>query len=467
MRKMTEAEFREYSLSGNLYVLIIQVGTPLAVFALFGCLFRILDTMMASHLGTIAVSAVAYLSQLHMVLNAIGSGLITGSMILINRAYGAGDNEKASALMNTLIRLIAIISVIFLLIIPVSPALLRLIATPEEFITAGTSYFRLLIISTIFSFINLIYINIEKSRGRTRVIMIVNMATMVMKLTLTALFIYGMEKGIAYIALATLLTNAAFSLYSMRHMTEKDSIFRIRISRVLHPMKGDQKKLIGISFPVAVEDSAFSLGKTVVNSLIAVYGSEMIGALGISNNVSGLATNFENGFSDASSSIVSQNYGAGRNDRAVKAYKANIVVTFAASLISIILLFIIKDPVIRIFATSREGLDAAFMETIQRIFVFDVMSCFGLALNGAGMDFLLGLGKTRITLLLNFARIYLLRIPVLFILQLLISDGATALGVMMMLSNCGVALLTTLICIGVSHKLLAENGSVHGKESCI
>ena len=143
------------------------------------------------------------------------------------------------------------------------------------------------------------------------------------------------------------------------------------------------------------------------------------------------------------------------------------VVTFAASLISIILLFIIKDPVIRIFATSREGLDAAFMETIQRIFVFDVMSCFGLALNGAGMDFLLGLGKTRITLFLNFARIFLLRIPVLFILQLLISDGATALGVMMMLSNCGVALLTTLICIGVSHKLLAENGSVHGKESCI
>ena len=40
MRRMTEQEFRAYSLSGNLYRLIIQVGTPLAVFALFNLLLQ-------------------------------------------------------------------------------------------------------------------------------------------------------------------------------------------------------------------------------------------------------------------------------------------------------------------------------------------------------------------------------------------------------------------------------------------
>ena len=133
MRRMTEQEFRAYSLSGNLYHLIIQVGTPLAVFALFNTLFSILDTMMASHLGTIEVSTVAYMNQLRMVLNAIGTGLITGSMILINREYGAGNNEKTSVLMNTLIRLILIISQIFLMMFPFIPWLLKLISTPDEF----------------------------------------------------------------------------------------------------------------------------------------------------------------------------------------------------------------------------------------------------------------------------------------------------------------------------------------------
>ena len=312
---MTESEFREYSLSGNLFHLIIQVGTPLAIFAVFNCLFSILDTMMASRLGTISVSTVAYLNQLRMILNALGSGLITGSMILINRAYGAGRNDEAALLMNTLVRLLAILSFLFLLLIPFVPSILRAIATPEEFIEEGTPYFRTLLVATIFNYINLLYINIEKARGRTKVIMAVNIASMILKLILTALFIYVLEKGIVYIALATLITYIAFTLYALPHITEKNSIFRIQPRLVFHGRKGYARKLIAISCPVAIEDSAFSLGKTVVNSMAASYGAEMIGALGISNNMSGLVTNFENGFSDASSSIISQNYGAGKYDR--------------------------------------------------------------------------------------------------------------------------------------------------------
>ena len=205
MRRMTEQEFRAYSLSGNLYRLIIQVGTPLAVFALFNTLFSILDTMMASHLGTIEVSTVAYMNQLRMVLNAIGTGLITGSMILINREYGAGNNEKTSVLMNTLIRLILIISLIFLMMFPFIPWLLKLISTPDEFIEEGAMYFRLLMVATIINFINLVYINIEKTRGRTGIIMILNIMTMLIKLILSALFVYVRD-------LLSILSHIAVSL---------------------------------------------------------------------------------------------------------------------------------------------------------------------------------------------------------------------------------------------------------------
>ena len=291
MRRMTEQEFRAYSLSGNLYRLIIQVGTPLAVFALFNTLFSILDTMMAIHLGTIEVSTVAYMNQLRMVLNAIGTGLITGSMILINREYGAGNNEKTSVLMNTLIRLLLIISLIFLMMLPFIPWLLKLISTPEEFIEEGAMYFRLLMVATVINFINLVYINIEKTRGRTGIIMILNIMTMLIKLILSALFVYVLEKGIVYIAVATLITYSLFAIYSLFHLFDKKSIFKIFPSLVFKVRKGETKKIVNISYPVAIEDSAFSLGRVVVNSLAGGYGAEMIGSLGISNNVSGIAAN--------------------------------------------------------------------------------------------------------------------------------------------------------------------------------
>ena len=456
MGRMTETEFREYSLSGNLYSLIIQIGTPLAVFALFNCLFSILDTMMASHLGTIDVSAVAYLNQLRMILNAIGSGLITGSMILINRAYGAGDNAKVSILMNTLIRLLMALSALFILMIPFVPDILRAICTPEEFIKEGALYFRILLIASALNFINLVYINIEKTRGRTGVIMVINIASMVVKLGLSAFFIYILDKGITFIALATLITYALFAAYSLTHIFDRSSIFYVNPRLIFKGKKEYTKSLIGISYPVAIEDSTFSLGKVVVSSLAASYGAEMIGALGISNNMCGIASNFENGFSDASSAIVSQNYGAKKYDRAIKAYVANIVITFTVSLIALAFLFMLDEPLIRLFSTSRSGLDASFHDTISRIFLFDAFSCLGIALNGAGMDFLLGLGRTKITLVLNFVKIFVLRIPVLFILQRFISDGATALGIMMLISNVGVSIPTTIICACVSAKLLRK-----------
>lgn len=464
MQRLSEKEFREYSLSGNLYKLIVQVGTPLAVFAVFSGFFMVLDTLMASHLGTIDVSAVAYMSQLRMIINSLGSGLVTGSMILINRAYGAGNSDKANMFMNTLIRLLIIMSAIFIALMPFAPWLLRLIGTPEEFIEEGTPYFQIITIATTINFINLVYINVEKSRGNTKAIMILNIATMLIKLMLSAFFIYVLGKGIVYIALATLITYLLFAAYSLPHLFEKGSIFCIKPRLVLHGAEGYSKNLVNISYPVAVEDSAFSLGKVVVNSMAASYGAEMIGALGISNNISGIASNFENGFSDASSSIVSQNYGAGEFARAVKAYKANIVVTFIACFLAMSIIYLMDDALIRIFATSRTGLDAQFMATIKRVFVFDSISCIGIALNGAGMDFLLGLGRTKITLILNFLKIFVLRIPVLYILQRIISDGASALGIMMMISNCGIALPTTLICYFISKDLIKQENLSGGEQ---
>lgn len=464
MKRMTEAEFREYSLSGNLPRLILQVGLPLAVFALFNCLFVLLDAMMASHLGTIEVSTVAYMAQLRLLINAIGSGLVTGSMILVNRAYGAGDMEKASLLMNTMIRLLMCVSAFFLLMMPFVPRILRLIRAPQPFIETGTLYFRIIIASTVTNFINLVYINIEKTRGNTTRIMAVNIASMALKLVLSAWFIYVLGKGIAWIALASLITYLAFAAYSIPHLCDRKSIFCIKPRLVLQRRKDLSSRIIGISYPVSVEDSAFALGKVIVNSMASSYGAGMVGALGISNNVCGIASDFQNGFSDASSSIASQNYGAGKYRRAVETYKANLAISLSAILLALIPLALASDTLITIFATSRSGLDAAFEETISTIFAFDAISCIGVAVNGAGMDFLLGLGRTKVTLLLNFLKIFVFRIPVLLLLQLVISDGAKALGIMMIASNCGAAIPTTIICIIVARKLVsAEESRNSGK----
>ena len=75
-----DEQFRDFSLNGSMGKVVLYVGFPLALYQSLNQLFKILDTMMASHIGASAVSAVAYLSQINMMLSALGGGLAVGAI---------------------------------------------------------------------------------------------------------------------------------------------------------------------------------------------------------------------------------------------------------------------------------------------------------------------------------------------------------------------------------------------------
>ena len=78
--------FRDFALNGNLWLLLLQVGLPLALYQNLNMIFKILDSMMASYISAESVSAVAYLSQINHMISAIGGGLAIGSSLKISQA---------------------------------------------------------------------------------------------------------------------------------------------------------------------------------------------------------------------------------------------------------------------------------------------------------------------------------------------------------------------------------------------
>ena len=68
-----------------------------------------------------------------------------------------------------------------------------------------------------------------------------------------------------------------------------------------------------------------------------------------------------------------------------------------------------------------------------------------LGLNAAVLALLYGLGETRLTLLLNVARVFIFRIPVFWFLQRFTALGEKSVGLMMMISNIAVAALALIV----------------------
>ena len=161
-----DEKFREFAQNGHMGKVVLQLGLPLALYQSLNQLFKILDTLMASHIGSSTVSAVAYLSQINLMLSALGGGLAVGSSIKISEAYGAGDFELVKRRVSTLFSMCAILGGgILLLLAPFTPQFLRLMNTPEEFIAEGSTYFILELVAMVVTFFNSVYIAIERVRG--------------------------------------------------------------------------------------------------------------------------------------------------------------------------------------------------------------------------------------------------------------------------------------------------------------
>lgn len=440
-----DRKFREFALTGNLWSVIFYVCVPLAFFQFINHLFSILDTMMASHVSAVAVSAVAYLSQLQSMIAAVGGGLAAGSTLKISEAYGAGDYEMVKKRLSTLLTICAAIALAVLLMIPFAPALLRFFGTPEDFIAVGARYFSITLFSTVLSFFNNVYIAIERSRGNSRRILKLNLFVVSLKLVITAVFIYGLNADITMIAVATVISQGFLFIMALKNLTWGDNAFTFsRGSIAFH--RQVVAPMMKISFPVIVEKVAFSFGKTVVNSMSKNYGSTTVGALGISNNINGMVSGVQNGFQDGGSSIISQNLGAGNTKRALGTFWRLMAINAAIGAVGFVIMNVFLGPITWLFANSAEGFNEEFQQLIMHVFRYEAIGgCIPLGINCACMALLFGFGKTKLTLFCNFSRVFVFRIPILWALQNFTTIGSESVGIVMAASNTLTAMLSFIV----------------------
>lgn len=438
-----DEKFREFSLNGSMGKVVLYVGFPLALYQSLNQLFKILDTMMASHISASAVSAVAYLSQINMMLSALGGGLAVGASIKVSEAYGAGDFVLVKKRVSTMFAMCGALGMgILLLLVPFAPGFLRLMNTPEEFISDGTTYFRLELFGMVISFFNNVYIAIERARGNSRRILILNTGVIVVKLGLTAWFVYGIGGGINMISVATILSQSLLLTAAVVNMNQKGNAFGFSLGAVSLKREIVQP-MLGLSFPVIVEKIAFAMGKVVVNSMSTVYGSWTVGALGISNNIGGITTNPQNGFQEGGSSIISQNLGAGKPKRALLAFRWVLFIDVVIGAVLMGASLLCLNQLSLLFA----GDNVEFAAMIAEIYQYEAMGAIPLGVNAAVMALLYGFGKTKITLFMNFCRVFLFRVPVLWTLQQFTELGNVSAGIVMAVSNIASGVLAAAVAV--------------------
>lgn len=448
--------FREYALTGPALKVLLAVCLPLALYQALQSIFGILDTLMASHISASSVSAVAVLNQIKSMISALGGGLSMGGCIKISESYGRGDYDAVRRQVSTLYAITVGVGVALIgLLIPFARPFLLLLQTPNDLIDTGIGYFRVEILTLVVIFFNNVYIATEKARGHSRKILLLNLAVILTKLSLTALFVYVLDQGVMMIAVATLCGQLLLLGYALCTMPRDEGAFRFG-RRNIEWSRRTVIPMLKLSYPVAAEKMLFQAGKVTVNSMAGAYGSLTAGALGISNNIGGLTTGWQSGMQDGAAPLISQNRGAGQYRRTLRLYAWLIVVNVAIGAVGLAAVTQALPWLARVFAQSKNQFDPVFQQMIIDIHSYEKLGYITLGLHSATLALLLGYGYTKLTLVLNVSRVFVFRVPVLWALQRFSSLGPEAVGVTMMVSNISVGVCAVLFAIPVIHHILQK-----------
>lgn len=443
---------REKILNGNLVYTIISICAPIFLYNLFNSFYSVIDAVVVARIDPASVSAVAMLSQIQHLLSSLGAGVAAGGGIIVARLFGAGDMDDARYHSNQVISLSSIVVALLLAIcLPLALPIMRLSGVPDELISIGTGYFIVQILTLAFMFYNSVFMAMQKAKGNTKIMFWLNILSMIIKLSLSVLFIWVMEKkDIIWVAIATMIGQAVMFTILLLMMLDRNNIFAIRLNEFR--LSGSVcKRIFAISFPIFLGKFIFSFGKVSVNGMCKEYGPLVVGALGVSNNMNGLATTPINSFEEGTSTIISQNLGAGNLKRALKTFNYSFIMASALGVIGyIIIRFLLQDQIIGLYNQNDLAQGAEeFLALIKSIHRYDSLSILALAVNAAVLGVLYGFGKTKMTMILNISRVFVFRIPILWYLQTFHKEiGAEAAGISMGISNICIA-LSSLACLGI------------------
>ena len=439
---------RELILNGSILKTIIVICLPLFVFNAFDTVYTIIDSIVVASINPLSVSAVASISQIQKLLSSIGGGLAGGGGILIAHAFGAKDDEKATKyVMNLFLLSVITTATLYVICIPFASGIMSLLGVPDELISIGYNYFIVQILTLGFTFFNCIFIAIQKAKGSTNKVLYFNLLSMGVKLALTLFFVYGLHKtDIMYVAIATMLGQAIVTVIGSFTLFDRNQLLYIDLKHLSYD-NDSTAKIIKISFPIFLGKFVFAFGKVGVNALCKSYGALVVGALGISDNLTGIVTTPINSFEEGISGIISANLGNNNRKRAFKIFIYSLCMALVISIIGFVLVrFTYKDQLITLFMSSKEASDLVlFRESIETIFVYASLAIPTLAINACVLGLLYGYGQTKLSMVLNISRVFLFRIPALYYFKTFHADlGVKAVGISMGLSNICIAIMSVI-----------------------
>jgi putative MATE family efflux protein len=438
-----KGEHHDYT-TASLNRAVLLLAVPMVLEMIMESLFAVADVFWVSRLGKEAVAVIGITESIMTLVYAVAIGISFAATAIVARRIGEKDPERAAQAAGQILLLGVTVSAGLGVVLGYfAPQILRLMGANEAIVTLGAGFSRTMLSGNATVFLIFLINAIFRGAGDAVLAMRTLWLANALNIALGPCFIFGWgpfpELGVTGAAVATNIGRGTGVLYQLWHLAGHHSRVRVR-TRHLRPVRSDLSTIIrtagnGIAQLLISTTSWVGLFK-----ILALFGSSALAGYTIAIRVVMFALMPAWGLANAGATLVGQNLGAQKPDRAEEAVK--IATRFNMLFLGIVgaVFVFAARPIVGLFTREPEvllhGVRALWIVSLA-FPLYAAGMCLEAAFNGSGDTWT----PTR----LNFFCFWLGQVPLAWVLSQLFGFGPVGIFIAVPVSFSVLALWSALL----------------------
>ncbi len=442
IRQSFSLENYDYT-SGPIRRAVLLLAIPMMLELSMESIFAITDIFFVSSLGAAAVATVGLTEAVITLLYAIAVGFSMAVTAMVARRIGEKNTEDAAVTAGQAFWIGGIVGTIISIVAAVhAEEVLRFMGADETVIETGETYTTIMFGSSIVILYLFLFNAIFRGAGNAGISLRALMIANGINIVLDPLLIFGIgpfpELGVTGAACATLTGRTVGMLYQIYHLFDGRAKITL-LARHLRLVPAVMLRLMQLAIGGIAQFLIATASWVLLMKIVSLYGSTAIAGYTIAIRIIDLTILPAWGMSNAAGTLVGQNLGAGKPERAEQSVWKIMQYNFV---------FLVTVAVI--FLLFAETLISIFSQDLRVIaYGSDCLRCvgYGYGLFAVGMvltQAFNGAGDTTTPTQINFICFWLVQIPVAFLLAEIVNLGPTGVFLAITIAESLIALIAWL-----------------------
>ncbi len=414
--KKIRADYTDGSIIGS----ILKMGLPSMFGFLSNNIYSLVDTYWVSRLPEeeSAVAALTFFGTILWLFFSFNQLVGPGSVAVISRRYG----EKEYDLTETAIKETLVLKLFFGFLFGflgyfLAEPMLYLMGARELALTMGVEYGQIMFLGMGIMYATYSLYTAMRGIANPQMAMILMVSSNVLNLLLDPIFIFGYfglpAMGVRGAAFASLISYSLTFIVGIYLFYGDHTSIKLHLKSKIPISIESMWKLLKIGLPAWAGSISFSGARLIITPLIATFGTSVVAAYGIGNQITSIGIMILVGIGLGLSSLIGHNLGSGKIERAKKTADQSIILGIGIMTVFAIGTYVFAENIIGLFFKSQETIQIG--KTMLEIFAI------GFPFYGAFImieEIHMGVGLNMPTMVFNIIHAWVLEvIPIYFLTQ--------------------------------------------------